>query len=480
MEADETGQLTAVGQPCLARLSSPLLINLYDISYALGVAVASPVWLLKPAARRKVLKAFRERMGHIPPAASAAPAVMIHAVSLGEINATRGLVMRLHELRPGLRIIISATTVTGHARAMELYGKLPLADFVTVIHYPLDFTPAIARVLDNLRPSAIVLMELEAWPNFILQCGRRGIPVLLVNGRMTEPSFKRYRLALPIVRRMFSRLALVCTQEQPYVKRFIALGAAADRVRITGTMKFDTATVAERIEGDLQLAADMGLETGETAPPLWVCGSTGPGEERIVLEAYRQLLADFPTLRLAIIPRKPERFDEVAGLIQGAGFAVVRRSGCRSDGGEARRHEGTKARGDAVLLGDTMGELRKFYSLASVVFVGRTLVDLGAKQHGSDMMEPAALGKPVIVGPYTGNFADVMSRFREAKAIREIDFPTALATMVRELLRDATSARELGERARRVVIEGKGATERHVQAILDYLPPASHTTSGTA
>lgn len=438
------------------------MLNAYDIAYALGLAVASPVWLLKPAARRKVLKAFRERMGHVPPAASAAPAAMIHAVSLGEINATRGLVTRLRELRPDLRIIISATTVTGHARALELYAKPPFADFVTVIHYPLDFTPAVARVLDNLRPSAVVLMELEAWPNFILQCRRRRIPVLLINGRMTEASFRRYRLALPIVRRMFSRLALVCAQEQPYADRFIALGANAARTQVTGTMKFDTATVAERIDGDTQLAADMGLATSDSAAPLWVCGSTGPGEEQIILDAYRTLLPEFPTLRLALIPRKPERFDEVATLIQKSGFGLVRRS----------QHSKLRTQDSAlpILLGDTMGELRKFYSLATVVFVGRTLVDLGPKQHGSDMMEPAALARPVIVGPYTGNFADVMSRFRARDAIREIASPSDLAPAVRALVAHPPTAAALALRARLVVVENKGATERHVQAILAHLP----------
>ena len=438
------------------------MLNAYDIAYALGVAAASPIWLLKPAARRKILKAFRERMGHVPPTASAAPGVMIHAVSLGEINATRGLVTRLRELRPDLRIIISATTVTGHARALELYAKPPFSEFVTVIHYPLDFTPGIARVLDGLRPSLIVLMELEAWPNFIVQCKKRGIPVLLVNGRMTEPSYKRYRLALPIVRRMFSRLALVCAQEQPYADRFIALGADPARTRITGTMKFDTATVAGRIDGDTQLAADLGLGPSDNAPPLWVCGSTGPGEEQIILDAYRALLPGFPPLRLAIIPRKPERFDEVAALIQRSGFGLVRRSQPSS--------LPTACLLPTILLGDTMGELRKFYSLATVVCVGRTLVDLGPKQHGSDMMEPAALGKPVIVGPYTGNFADVMARFRAADAMREVSSPAELSAAVRELLSTPPTARAIGQRAQQVVIEGKGATERHVQAILDHLP----------
>lgn len=429
------------------------MVNLYDIAYGIGLGISAPYWLINRSARVKVRSALRDRMGHVQPRTDHAPAVLIHAVSLGEINATRGLVQRLRDLRPDLHLIISSTTETGFARANELYGS---AARITLLRYPLDFSRAVSRVLDNLRPTVVVLMELEAWPNFMSHCAGRGIPVLVVNGRITEPSFRRYRLLGPVVRRMFGRLAGCCVQDEINSRRFAGLGVPTGRIQITGTMKFDTATVADRVEGDQQLAADLGLASSQ---PLLVCGSTGPGEEQIILQQYRRLREKHSGLRLAIIPRHPQRFDEVARLIAEAGFGLVRRS--RSD---LEAHDPT-----AVLLGDTMGELRKFYSLASIVFVGRTLVDLGPRQHGSDMIEPAALAKPVIVGPYTTNFADAMSQFRAANAIVEVGSGEELGAAVDRLLRDQADARTLGDAARNAVLRGKGATERHAQEILRYL-----------
>ncbi len=429
------------------------MINHYDIAYWIGVGVAAPVWLARPSARRKVLRALRERMGHVPDRRGDAPAILIHAVSLGEMNATRGLLERLARLRPGLRIIISTTTDTGFARAQELYGK---SEGVTIIRYPLDFTPAVTRVLDRLRPSLIVLMELEIWPNFIRQCHKRGVPVVLLNGRMTRPSYQRYRLIRPIVAGMFNRLALLCVQDPNYADWFAALGAPRERIQITGTMKFDTATVADSIPGADELAKAVGLENG----PVWVCGSTGPGEEKLILDQYRELLKQTPALRLAIIPRHPERFDDVARIITAAGFALLRRS----------QTAGQSAQGaNYVILGDTMGELRKFYSLADAVFVGRTLVDLGPRQHGSDMIEPAALAKPTIVGPFAGNFSEPMNRLREAKAIIEVNSGPGLAKAVEALLTDRESATQMARRAQQVVVSNKGATDQHVQAILSHL-----------
>jgi 3-deoxy-D-manno-octulosonic-acid transferase len=204
----------------------------------------------------------------------------------------------------------------------------------------------------------------------------------------------------------------------------------------------------------------MGLQPGREL--IWVCGSTGPGEEQIVLDVYRRLLATFGNLRLAIVPRKPERFDEVAKLIEQAGFSVLRRS--RNDPppvGAARL---------PVILGDTMGELRKFYSLADVVFVGRTLLDLGSRQHGSDMIEPAALAKPVIVGPYTTNFDQAMRKLKETNAAVEVTDRESLEQAVRSFMSNSAEAQAMGRRAQDAVKSEQGATQRHVEVILGVLP----------
>jgi 3-deoxy-D-manno-octulosonic-acid transferase len=452
------------------------MINTYDIAYGLAVGASAPYWLIRPSSRRKVLQAFSQRMGDVPPREGTAPAVMIHAVSLGEINATKMLVARLRELKPDLHIIISTTTETGYARAMELYGSngRPATPHLllneqpnpfTVIRYPLDFTGAINKVLDNLRPSVVALMELELWPNFIRECARRQIPVVVLNGRVTETSFHRYKWIRPVVKRMLERVSVVCAQDQTYAKRFVDLGARPERVQVTGTMKFDTATVCDRVEGDQELAAAMGLRSGG-AERIWICGSTGPGEEEIVLKQFRALLTKHARLRLIIVPRKPERFEEVAEVIAAAGVAVLRRSHTLRSSTPEQTASASSTLLPPVILGDTMGELRKFYSLADVVFVGRTLVDLGSRQHGSDMIEPAALGKAVVVGPHTGNFADAMSRFRAADAIMEVQTAEQLGEAVSVLLSSPQQAREMGKKAQQVVIREKGATERHAWVLL--------------
>jgi 3-deoxy-D-manno-octulosonic-acid transferase len=441
-------------------------MNGYDIAYGIGLALSAPFWLAKGSARRKVLKAISQRMGHVTAGAEGhGPTVMIHAVSLGEINATPALVRGLAAARSDLRFVISTTTDTGHSRAQELFGSDAR---VSLIRYPLDFTSAIRRVLDAFRPSVVVLMELEVWPNFVLQCERRGIPVVLVNGRLTAGSFRNYRLGGPLVRRMFRRLRAVCAQEQAYADRFIALGAPPDRVQVIGTMKFDTAQVAAAIPGAEELAAAVGLHRGNDR--VWVCGSTGPGEEEILLGVYRQLRNSHPGLRLVLVPRKPERFDEVAQTIASAGFEVIRRS--QSTIANCKLQIANSDVVGPVILGDTMGELRKFYSLADVVFVGRTLVDLGSRQHGSDMIEPAGLARPTLVGPFTGNFAEVMNRFRSANAMREVATADELARGLLDALANPAAARAMGLRAQDVVGQSQGATERHMRVILDALDHA--------
>jgi len=423
-----------------------MAINFYDIAYGFGVGISAPVWIVRSKTRKKVLDAFSQRMGHVAPRAGQSRAVMIHAVSVGELNASRTLIDQLKATDPGLQLIISTTTETGYQRSQELYAE---RDDITLIHYPLDFTGAVVRVLDCLKPSLVVLMELELWPNFIAQCWLRQIPVVLANGRITAPSFRNFKIGSLLTKRMFSRLSAIGAQEQTYADRFLELGADPAKTTVTGTMKFDTAPASADVPGTPDLARDMQL-----ASPLWVCGSTGPGEEEIVLDVYKRLLVDFPDLQLAIIPRKPDRFDEVAGLIEQRGFNCVR----RTSPAPATRDPQLPT----VVLGDTMGELRKFFALADVVFVGRTLVDLGDKQHGSDMIEPCAIGKPTIVGPFTGNFIEPMNAFRAAQAITEVTSADDLHDAVAKLLRDPG---ETGTRAQQVVAQQRGATARTMMLI---------------
>ena len=425
------------------------MLNRYDIAYAAGLVASAPAWLATRKSRTKVLSALGQRMGHVRPRDGDGPCVLIHAVSLGEMNATAELTRQLREARPDLAVVVSVTTATGYDRGRQLY---PVESGVQLVRFPLDFSSAVTGLLDAVRPSVVVLMEGELWPNFLLQCERRGMPVVLVNGRVTPGSFRNYRRFSRVSRPMLRRLADTCVQDDRYAEQFRQLGAAD--VQVTGTMKFDTATVADRVSGDAELANACGLAPGE---PVWVCGSTGPGEEDILLDAYSRLSALGSRLRLVIVPRHPQRFDTVADLIRRRGLPLFRRS---------------TNTGSGVILGDTMGELRTFYSLATAVFVGRSLLDLGHRQRGSDLIEPAALAKPVATGPWTHNFADAVRAFRAADAVADVTDAASLVTAVRGWLADPAAAAAMGRRAQAVVRQYQGATARHAGVILRHLPAA--------
>ena len=265
------------------------MINRYDIVYSLGLSLAAPYWLIKPSARRKVFRALRERMGHVAARNPSRPAIMIHAVSVGEVNATPALVQMLRRAREGMNFIISTTSETGWERSKQLYGDNAN---VTLIRYPLDFSRGITRVLDRLKPALVVLMELEIWPNFLRHCRHHGIPVVLANGRLSEQSFRNYKLIRPVVASMFRRIAELCVQDDRYAAKFIKLGAPPERVHVTGNMKFDTAEVARRITGDTEVAEAVALFPGQQ--PIWVCGSTGPGEEEIILRVIASCSQKMP------------------------------------------------------------------------------------------------------------------------------------------------------------------------------------------
>ncbi len=442
-----------------------------DFVYLLAGLIYLPVALYNALIVGKNRRGWAERFGAVRVRDPGKPRIWIHAVSLGEVNATPRLVEALRRRLPDHDIVVSTTTDTGFARAVQFYGR------EHVFRFPLDFSLVISRVLKRIRPSVIVLVELEVWYNLIRMATAREIPVVIVNGRLTERSSRRLAWLGRPARFMFERLTWVGAQDAAIAARFRRLGAPADGVEVTSSMKWDTAEVADPVEGADRLAEVCGLDTGR---PIWVCGSTGPGEEAMILDAYRKLLDDGTALArsvqggqqtatgveqpvLILVPRKPERFDEVARVIQKAGFTCVRRSERRDDGPVEALPD------SAVLLGDTMGELRKFYSLARVVFVGRSLVSMG----GSDPMEVAALGKPMIVGPHTDNFELPVRALQEADAIRIVGSVDELPSAAAAMLTGESVAAELGSRARGVVIRHQGATDRTADRIARFVKPGA-------
>ncbi len=429
---------------------------LANLVYALAALVYLPVLAHQMVAQKKNRRGWKQRLGHIPRFSPDRPRIWVHAVSLGEVNATPRLVAALRERLPDADVVISTTTDTGYARACALYGQ------DHVFRYPLDFSWIIRRVLNRVRPSLIVLVELEVWYNLVALASRRGVPVAVVNGRLTERSCRRLGWLGPLGRSMFRRLAWVGTQDETITKRFESLGTPADRLEITGSVKWDTAHVSDRIDGAEELAKALGLDRTRR---LWVCGSTGPEEERIILDAYDRLRRQRPEVDLVIVPRKPERFEEVADLIRSAGYDCIRRS--EHPDGSAAPVGGDRPR---VWLGDTLGELRKFYALAPFVFVGRWLGRLG----GSDPMEVAALAKPIVVGPHMENFSLPVACLERAGAIRVVrpadgNAASLLCREVEALVSDAAGAQRVGAAARQVVLDNQGATERTATALVGLL-----------
>ncbi|MCC7408611.1 MAG: hypothetical protein IT442_11110 [Phycisphaeraceae bacterium] len=422
-----------------------------DIAYTVAVTVASPIWGYKWLSTGKWRTDWKARLGHCPltplPGAdglSKPKTLLIHAVSVGEIDAIRQLVQTLGKLAgPALRVVVSTTTDTGTARARTLYEP----DFA-VVRYPFDFSRSVHRFLDAVRPDLVALVELEVWPNFVDECTRRGIPVAVINGRLSARSFKAYRRVRPLVAPMFRQLARVGAQSREIADRFIAVGAPAERVSVTDTMKWDTAEILDTVPGSDELAAAMGIDTSK---PLIVAGSTGPGEEEMLIRTCPQ------DVQLLLVPRKPERFDEVARLADTfePQRPIVRRTRYR-DGAKRPLSD------QRLFLLDTIGELRKAYALADVVLVGRSFLGL----YGSNMLEPIGLGKPTIIGTHHSDFADVMRALIDGQGILVTDDPGPAAA---GLLADKVKAAELARRGREVILARKGATLRHAHLLLELL-----------
>jgi 3-deoxy-D-manno-octulosonic-acid transferase len=420
---------------------------LADAAY---LALGLPILTYRIVVKGKDRHGWKERLGYVPVRDPSRPAIWVHCVSLGEANLVRTFLDQARTCLPDTDLLISSTTDTGFERATKLYSP-----FATVFRFPLDFSRWVSRALDRLAPSAIVLAELETWPNLLELARRRSIPVVIVNGRLTENAFRRYSRIRALVRPMFGNLTLVCAQDPVIASRFEALGVPADRIRIVPSMKFDTAEVADSVPGCRELAAQLGVAA---QTDLWVAGGTGDGEERVILDAHRRAQQRRPDARLAIVPRKPERFDEVADTITRMGFRCLRRTKCKLPAGQSLAR-------DQVVLGDTMGELRKFYSIAKVAFVGRSLVPMG----GSDMMEAAGLARPVLVGPHAFNFAEPMKVLVDAGAACVVPGEDELAAKVVELLTDSAKAAAMGRCGQEAIRANKGASRQTLDLVCELL-----------
>ena len=429
-----------------------MILFFYNLALFAVLMAGAPWWLWRMATTLKYREGLGERLGRVPPrlrtaSAGSKPVVWLHAVSVGEVLAVSRLVQEMAIAFPGYRLFISTTTRTGQDLARTRFGA------ERVFYCPLDVPWAVRAYLKALEPRMLILAETEFWPNLLSGCFRRNIPVAVVNARISDRSWPRYQMLRNLWRPILGRLSRVLAQTGTDVERLVELGCPPEAVSVSGNLKFDVRVAKEAKATQL---------LKEIAPTqrIVVAGSTLEGEESALLEAWPHLQAMHPDLLLVLAPRHPERFEAVAGLLGAAQFPWVRRSKWYTHPPGA--HDGLA--GGSIVLLDTIGELASVYSLASVAFVGGSLVPAG----GHNPLEPAQFAIPIVMGPHYANFRAITDDLRAHDAIR-ISSREELAKAIIELLSNREDAHEMGERARKVFEQQAGATARSLQALREIL-----------
>jgi 3-deoxy-D-manno-octulosonic-acid transferase len=419
---------------------------LYSAVLLLAALVSAPWWLVQMLRQGKYRAGLSERLGRVPERiaeGSAGPVIWIHAVSVGEALAISELVSRLRTRVPNARIVVSTTTQTGHKLAAERFGA------ENVFYFPLDFAVAIRPYMRRLKPSVVVLAETEFWPNFIRLANEAGAKIVVTNARISDRSFPRYRRFAGLMKPVLRNIDAFLAQSKLDAERLVEIGAPRERVSVGGNLKFEV----KPPDASMEIVNVLRTAIAEGVAPVIVAGSTVEGEEPLVLDAFRAVLARFPKALLILAPRHKERFQSAVSLLESSGMRFTRRTELAVEAAEVRA--------GSVLLLDSIGELAAVYSLADVAFVGGSLVPRG----GHNILEPAYFGKAIVVGPHTENFRDIISYFTAEEAVLVCEAEELgnrwLALLSEPGVRDA-----FGERARAVFQKRSGATERTVEAIL--------------
>ena len=428
-----------------------LRVRLQRALYSLLWWSALPYLALKLArrTRRAGLRdnGWWQRLGFVRLPVTGRPRLWVHAVSVGEVQAAVPLVNALKARCPNHDLVLSTTTATGAAQARRQLGE-----GVFHCHLPFDLAGAVHRFLARVQPDMLLILETELWPNLLAACCARGVPAALVNARLSERSLARYRRLPTLAAAMLSDLDIIVAQGPQDAGRFEALGAPRARIHVSGNLKFDLPMPAAMQAQGLALRARLG-----PARPVWIAASTHAGEEEQVLAAHARLRAQLPDALLLLVPRRPERFDEVHALCVAQGFEVERRSAGLTAPSAA-----------AVFLGDTMGELPAFYAAADVAFVGGSLVPHG----GHNLLEPALLAVPVLSGPHVHNFIEISRLLAAAAGLRTVASVAELANTLQALLADPQARAQQAARAGAVIEAHRGATDRTLAALARWLPPA--------
>jgi 3-deoxy-D-manno-octulosonic-acid transferase len=424
---------------------------LYTTAALVFTLLATPWFLYQAVRHGKYLPNLGQRLGRLPAALNVdgEPSIWIHAVSVGEVLAARAIVPGLRARYPHLRLYLSTTTITGQEVARH---RVPEVD--GLCYFPLDLPWVVRRVLDTLRPRLFLMMETELWPNLLRACRERGIRTALVNGRISARSYPRYRLARAFTRRVLADVDVCCAQGEESQRRLIDLGADPSRVVVTGSLKFDSLDTGTA--GRERVLRYFRVRDGRM---VIVAASTLRGEEPVVLRAFRRVRATHPDALLIVAPRHPERFDEVTALCAQEGYRTRRRSELAVD---------AEPRADIVVL-DTIGELAGLFPVATVVFVGGSLVNAG----GHNILEPAVFGKPLLFGPHMQNFAEIAAAFLEKGAAIQVQSEGDFEARLVDLLDDPVRRASLGAAARALVEANRGARERTLRALAALLPADS-------
>jgi len=413
--------------------ADPLVRHVYNLL----IRIVAPLAFLFELWRGMRDPSYRERRGERLGlgAALAQDSIWVHAVSVGEVQASAPLVRELIARHPGTPVVMTTVTPTGAARCRLLFGDQVLHRYV-----PLDMPGAVARFFDRIRPRVAIIIETELWPNLYAECGRRGVPLVLASARISPRSVRRYRRLVPLFRETLSHGIVIAAQSEADAQRFVSIGASPERTHVTGNIKFDF-----QLQDDVRPKGEAWRREEASDRPVWVAGSTHEGEEPILLEAHAALRRTLPDALLVLVPRHPGRFAEVGQLLDRRGVEWVSRAG------GAGVTPGTQ-----VLLGDTMGELMTFYAAADVAFVAGSLVPVG----GHNLLEPAALGKPILAGPYNFNGEDIFQKLLEAGAVTVTEDAAALGAQLASLLGDEGARCEQGARGLAVLEANRGAMTR--------------------
>ncbi|MBS1805394.1 MAG: 3-deoxy-D-manno-octulosonic acid transferase [Acidobacteria bacterium] len=435
-----------------------MILFFYNVALLTALAAGAPWWLWRVATTQKYREGLWERLGWVPErikrlAEDYKPVIWLHAVSVGEVLAVSRLAEEIGAAFPGHRLLVSTTTRTGQMLARDRFGA------ERVFYCPLDLPWAVRAYLNVLHPAMLVLAETEFWPNLLNGCFRRGVPVAVVNARISDRSWPRYRMLRALWKPILGKLSRVLAQSELDSERLKALGCRADRVSVSGNLKFDVRVPKEAEATRLLRSVGVGLR-------FVVAGSTLEGEETALLESWRQLLGS--NRRLVLAPRHPDRFGAVAALLTGSGIEWIR----RSEWNGKKVENPAPLNGGQVVLLDSIGELASVYSLASVAFVGGSIVEAG----GHNPLEPAQFGVPIVMGPHYVNFRAITEDLRAHDAVR-IAGREELAEVLSELLTHDDEARAMGARARKVFEEQAGATGRSVEALREILETSSERPS---